>query len=360
MASKKAEDTGGGSSGRGGSFSGGSPGGGGGGGEAPHVRDQESGGGSKTPYADKLKMNVRRAERFQRNVLEITLETDPGVKVEVDPNTVVKLLNKLGINKNMCQGIQPCPGFSRKIFVWLKDGINLDQFCKDESFVVAEGIKTGAIRPMGRREVSVLIRGLNFQTPDSLVREYLGKHGKVVSEKVIYEKEKDKSHPYEGLYIGNRRYLVDFTQGRNLGSYHIIDGFKVEVTYAGQQRTCWRCHQTSRDCPGRGLARQCEDRRGPRVSLIDHMRSYWEKIGFSPAEFELNSEEVDENRTEDMEIKDSNRFTPPRKTAQMNSQEILKGVSVRNLPNFDDDEELVDFLESKGLPENHNSIKIHK
>lgn len=128
-------------------------------------------------YSDKLKMNVKKAERFKRNVLEITLENDPGVKASIDHDTTSKLLSKLGIEKSDCTGVQPCPGFSRKICVWLKEGVNIEQFCKNESFMVANGVKTGMIRPMGRREVSVLIKGLNFNTPDSLVREYLGKHG---------------------------------------------------------------------------------------------------------------------------------------------------------------------------------------
>ena len=35
------------------------------------------------------------------------------------------------------------------------------------------------------------ISGLNFNTPDSLVFEYLNKHGKVAHNKVIYDTEKD-------------------------------------------------------------------------------------------------------------------------------------------------------------------------
>ena len=130
----------------------------------------------------------------------------------------------------------------------------------------------------------VTIQGLNFNTPDGLVREYLSKHGRVVSNKVVYEK--DKTGPFEGLYNGNRRYLVDFTLGKNLGSYHIIDGSKVHVSYAGQQRTCGRCHKTSKDCPGGGVAKQCEDRLGRRVPLIEHMREHCEEIGFAPNLFE--------------------------------------------------------------------------
>ena len=302
-------------------------------------------------YSDKLKMNVKRAERFKRNVLEITLESDPGVKVEIDPGTTAKLLTRLGIEKSQCSGVQPCPGFSRKIFVWMKEGIDIEKFCKDESYIVTPGIKTGIIRPMGRREVSVLIKGLNFNCPDSLVREYLSKHGKVVSEKVIYEGE--KQGPLEGLYNGNRRYHIDFTMGKNLGSYHIIDGSKVHVLYAGQQKTCGRCHKTSRNCPGGGIARQCEDRMGPRVSLIDHMRQHWEELGFTPNLFELDLNKVDDNMTEDMEIKEGTAFTPPKRIIQPANDAIYSGVVIKNLPLSITEDEIEGFLVSQGLPGGH-------
>ena len=190
------------------------------------------------------------------------------------------------------------------------------------------------------------------------MRDYLGKHGKVISEKVIYDKNKDG--PFKDIYNGNRLYQVDFTLGKHLGSYHIIDGAKVHVTYAGQKKTCGRCHKTSRDCPGGGVARQCEDRMGRRVTLIDHMRSHWEEINFSPNLFELDMSEVDEFITEDMEIKDSPTFTPPRNLAEINSEVILSGVVVKNFPPGVSEEDIRGVLESVGLPENHLWLKIHQ
>ena len=50
---------------------------------------------------------------------------------------------------------------------------------------------------MDRREVEVKISGLNINTPDSLVVEYISKHGRVVHPKVIYDTEKEG--PLKGL-----------------------------------------------------------------------------------------------------------------------------------------------------------------
>ena len=60
------------------------------------------------------------------------------------------------------------------------------------------------------------------------------------------------------------------------------------------------------------MAKQCEDRRGMRVSLIDHMRRYWEELGFTPNLSEMDLNEVDDDITEEMEIKENPSFTHPR------------------------------------------------
>ena len=62
------------------------------------------------------------------------------------------------------------------------------------------------IRQMDRTEVTVTVKGLNFNTPDTVVIEYLNKHGKVVTDKVIYEVAADG--PFKGLKNGNRKYKV--------------------------------------------------------------------------------------------------------------------------------------------------------
>ena len=174
-------------------------------------------------YSEKLKVNVVRSERLKRNVLEIQIIADNGSDTNVDKETVAKLLAKLGIDwKTNMQGYQLS---WKRIYVWFKESFDIKRFCYVDSIKVADGIKTGEIKPMDRREVDVKISGLNFNTPDSLVKEYLNKHGLVVSTKVIYET--DKEGPFEGLHNGDRRYLVDFTNGRNMGSFHLLDGARI-------------------------------------------------------------------------------------------------------------------------------------
>ena len=63
--------------------------------------------------------------------------------MKVEESDVAKTLAKIGIyiGSDM-EGCQICPGFSRKIFVWLKPSCNIQRFCKDECYKVSEGVKT--------------------------------------------------------------------------------------------------------------------------------------------------------------------------------------------------------------------------
>ena len=119
-------------------------------------------------YSDKIKVNLKISERLKRNVLEISVESQGYFKLEEDD--VAKLMTRLGIDLQFhAEGYQICPGNSRKIMIWLKDHVDISRFCKDESFRINENVRTGLIRPMDRKEVTVMIRNLNFNTPDSRV-----------------------------------------------------------------------------------------------------------------------------------------------------------------------------------------------
>ena len=320
---------------------------------------------SSTPqatYSEKLKVNVVKSERLKRKVLEINLLLDQGMRPNMEKDTVAKLCSKLGIQiQSQMEGYQLA---GKKIYIWLKANCDIDRFCSQDSIKVADGIKTGLVKPMDRREVDVKVSGLNLNTPDSLVVEYLNKHGRVVNSKVIYET--DKEGPFKGLYNGDRRYLVDFTDGRNLGSFHLLDGARIRVNYSGQRKTCGRCHMTSLGCPGGGIAKVCEDKDGPRVTLINHMKLHWNEIGFTPTSFTLDTKDTEEgventDSTDfDIAIKENEIFTPAHKKQNAPSQTDCNytGVVIRNLPLNITEEILKPFLVSKGLPEEHEELKI--
>ena len=313
--------------------------------------------GGLSSYSDRLKMNVRKSERLSRKILEITLEVDNNTTVNVEKKDAAKVASRIGIDLvNDLEGFQICPGNSKKILFWLKEGLNIDRFCKDEVFKVSNGIRTGFIRPMDRREVTVTIKGLNFNTPDSLVIEYLNKHGKVTNPKVIYDV--DKTGPFKGVRNGDRKYQCDFSEGVNLGSYHIIDGHKVFIFYPGQRKTCGRCYQIANNCPGGAIAKLCDEKKGPKVKLTDHMIAYWKSIGFKPSSFKLE-EDID-HLTDDVQIHANQNFTPPAKKFDPTDEEkaLYTGVIIKNIPEAFPKKDIADLLAEAGVVDADEKIHI--
>ena len=204
------------------------------------------------------------------------------------------------------------------------------------------------------------ISGSNINTPDSLVVEYISKHGRVVHPKVIYDT--DKEGPLKGLKNGDRQYLVDFTGGRNMGSFHILDGSRIRVNYSGQKKICGRCYSTASSCPGDAIARSCEVNQGAKISLVDHMKNYWEEIGFKPADFKLVEVEAADcdDIFEDLPIKENEKFTPKHKQSSNRVPEgtVCSGLAIKNLPPQITEPDLFAFLVSMGLPEDCDSLKL--
>ena len=174
-----------------------------------------------------------------------------------------------------------------------KPGLDLEQFCTQESLEVEKGVKTSYIRPAGRKHVEVKVTGLGFNTPDSLVQDYIVKFGgKLVTTDVIYEKYSEGT--FQGKLNGVRKYNVDFTKSEvKMGTFHILDGRKVKVFYRGN-RTCGWCHGDASKCPGGAKAKDCKEKGTEQVNLAQHMKELWNKIKFDQESFELDEAEYDD------------------------------------------------------------------
>ena len=131
------------------------------------------------------------------------------------------------------------------------------------------------------------VSGLDFNTPDTLVKCYIGKFGgKLVSQEVIYGKHGDG--PLKSFFNGERKYNVEFKDSaKPMGTYHFLDGAKVRIFYRGNIKTCARCHKVAGSCLGGGYAKDCQAQGGLKVDLAVHMKSLWQEIDFTPTTFEL-------------------------------------------------------------------------
>ena len=212
---------------------------------------------NKPSYANRLKSNVNYNQRLQRNILEITLErVDKSVEIEIDDKEIERILRTLGIDiRSQVEGYQlQYRGMTSVLSVWMPVGVNLDRYCKDMVIRVNSSVNTGMIRPAGKTEVTVTIAGLDFNTPDTLVLDYLSMFGIVKKQSVIYSEYTDG--PFRGKKNGERKYQVDFGNCKlHMGTYHIIDNCRVRIFYRGNRKTCGRCHQFANNCVGGGLAK---------------------------------------------------------------------------------------------------------
>ena len=240
------------------------------------VRQEVSDGqGDGKSYSDRLKTNVRYDQRLKRNILEITLEktNNEAVIDEVGAEDVARVLKTLGIDI-VAQVLGSQVHYKGKfsiVSVWMAPGVSLDKFCKDVNIKVTPGIMTGMIRPAGKKDVTVTIDGLDFNTPDSFVIDYMNKFGVVLSNAVVYTK--CDTGPFKGKFSGERKFQVDFSKStRQMGTFHIIDGSKVRIFYRGNKKTCGRCHRVASLCPGEAISRNCAAGGGPMVFLSDHMK----------------------------------------------------------------------------------------
>ena len=89
------------------------------------------------------------------------------------------------------------------ISAWMQAGICLDKYCKDVNIKVTENVITRIIRPAGKKDVTVSVVGLDFNTPHTFVIDYLNKFGVVLSNAVIYARF--DTGPFQGKYNLERK-----------------------------------------------------------------------------------------------------------------------------------------------------------
>ena len=246
--------------------------------------------------------------RNDDNVMEIVLEKDERGSFNASDEEVARALQKLGADLRPgvhIETVQICPMGKNVIRVTLNKNVDISRFCNREVFEIRKGIRISQVRQSGKKEVVLTIRGLHPNTKDETVFKYLNCIGKLEKKKVIMETYKDV--PLCGLKNGTRKYTIDVRQDLPIGTAHFIDGSKVNISFPGQQKFCYRCFKVDRDCPGKGLARDCEANDGLKALFSDYTLDFWRKIKYSPDKsFDATELETENN----VEIQVGGTFTP--------------------------------------------------
>ena len=176
-----------------------------------------------------------------KNVMDIVLEKDSRGAYKVSESEVAHVLQKLGADLRpgvQVEAVQICPMGKNVIQVVLKKDISMDRFINKELFEVSNGVRISQIRKSGVSEVTLLIKGLHPNSSDSKVFDYLKCLGTVSQKKVTLDTY--KSGPLIGLLNGKRKYQITLRSDIDIGPLHIIDGQKVNLSFPGQRRFCYR------------------------------------------------------------------------------------------------------------------------
>ena len=302
-------------------------------------------GGAKS-YAALLSSNLPSV--WNKNVLEIILEKDARGSFIVSEEDCAKVMGKLGLDPRPgihVESVQICPNGRGVLLITLKKEVPIDRFCHHDVFQVTQsGIRAVQVKPSGKREVVVTLKGVHPNTRDDGVMDYLAKFGKVTTTKVVYAVFGDG--PLKGFRNGDRLYKLEIKANSYLGTYHVIDGQRVTARYPGQKQTCARCFYPPQSCPGKGMAKRCEQEGGLKVEFNDYIHQLWAKIGYNPSDVELDTGTNIEHSQE------SDSFTPF-KTTQVLDPSSFTGVRVSNFPRDTDHGMIVEFLINSGLSEGY-------
>ena len=300
---------------------------------------------------------------WNKNILEVVLEKDARGAFNVSDTECSNLLTKLGIDPRPgvhIDSVQICPTGRGVILITLKQGLDINRFCRyDVLDVTRSGTRAVNVKPAGKRDVVVNIKGLHPNTRDDGVINYLGKYGKLVTNKVVYGTFGEG--PLKGIKNGDRAFKIEINPGTNIGTYHAIDGQRVTIRYPGQQQTCARCHKTAVNCKGGGIAKKCEAAEGAKVEFSDYILDLWQKIGYVPGEVEMAAvydEHGDYGDHPDrVDQQTGGLFTPTKQTSE---PEKFKGVSIKQFPKDTDHGDIVEFLVTSGLPESVKDTVVIK
>ena len=283
--------------------------------------------------------------RQNKNILEVSLEKDSGGAFAVTDSDCARLLSKLGLDLRPgihMEGVQVCPNGRGVILITLKDNVRPEQFCRYDVLQVNNtGVRSVLVKPGGKRDVVMTFKGIHPNTKDSVVLTYLTKFGVMPQAKVVYGIFTDG--PLKGMRNGDRQYKVEVKPGINLGTYHLIDGVKVSLRYAGQHHTCGRCHMVASNCKGGGIAKRCELQGGVKVEFKKYIHDLWNDIGYVP---DIDHDEDD--NCDDL-VESADQFTPYK--VQSFPVDNFTGVSIKKVPKDTDHGEILEFLMNNGLPD---------
>ena len=275
--------------------------------------------------------------RKKLNILDIIFERkDNQVSFHLSKDELAKLLFvRMKLDPKHILKIDTS-GFG-KINIELASNLNPENYLDLPAFEIRKGLSVKYYKPHHRKDVLVNINWLDIETPDELLVHVLSHFGKVKSNVtwIKMKEEKDESQlakMLNSIRNGDRQVWMEIMTP--VPSYAMIDNRKIKIHYAGQKRTCARCHKGADDCRGNSNAKLCDDNGGEKANLKDAWKEVLESVNYTDWNggeiTETENEEKDEALEEDIEIHDNCDGIVVSNLVENNTlddiQEMLKGL----------------------------------
>ena len=164
------------------------------------------------------------------------------------------------------------------------------------AFEIREGLRTKPVT-VKKKDQWVNIYWTKVDDSDDAIKESLSYFGVFTSsmQHMTYRVKENEKNEYVKLLDrvkkGDRK--IRMRVYRNIPSYIIVDGKRVKVTYEGQQKTCVRCNELYKNCPGNGIPEKCEELEGDKVELIKS----WEKFTYDNEVIKADNDSEDEEES---------------------------------------------------------------
>ena len=135
--------------------------------------------GERKSYASVLRSSLK--QKSDKNVLEVVLEKDVRGAFIVKEQECANMMRRMGLDQRPgveVEEVQICPQGRGVIFITLKKEVEMSRFCRHDVLDVTEsGIRSVMVKPAGKREVVVTIKGIHPNTREEVVLDYIGKFG---------------------------------------------------------------------------------------------------------------------------------------------------------------------------------------
>ena len=223
--------------------------------------EKRGGPNTQTSYANSSKGPG--TDRLDINVINVRIKRDHQMKdIQFDDAICQKVCESIRINPKTdtkgSQYLNDKGGIT--LVIWLRDNVLVRS--SDEAVKVGPGFKIESVHPAGRKQVPLMIIGLEQDVPDSVTIEYI----KLFGLKPTHDRTDRLLHK-DGIWKGqvneDRRVKVDISeQITPTSTKHSIRGRRIQIVYHGNSKTCGNCHKTPTRTNG-GLV----------IHLNDHMKT---------------------------------------------------------------------------------------